>query len=71
MTAMQIKKEIFLFCSLIVISIGLLIAADFSKPSQECSPTQGKFIKCCQETLQPKVESPWNFIASGLFHLTA
>ena len=71
---MQIKKEIFLFCSLIVLSISLLIAADFSPKTSACPTQKSKTMQCCCEKTQPKIESkmesPWNFITSSLLHLS-
>ncbi|MEO8771470.1 MAG: hypothetical protein ABI402_15345 [Ferruginibacter sp.] len=67
---MQVKKEILLFCALIVLSISLLIAATPSSNS-DCTVVKGKKLNCCcQEKTKDKAESPWNFITSGIFHFS-
>ncbi|MEO6671359.1 MAG: hypothetical protein ABIN36_17885 [Ferruginibacter sp.] len=68
---MQIKKEIVLFCALILLSISLLIAASPSSDS-ECIAKQGNELNCsCEEKMKDRAESPWNFITSGIFHFSA
>jgi len=69
---MQLKKEILLFCSLGILSICLLIAADFSKVDKEaCIKKPNEPIKCCE--IKPTVtsESPLNFIARGILHISS
>lgn len=67
---MQIRKEIFLFLALIVLSAGLLLAANISSKTYECPQLQRKKVNCCQEIMKSKTESPWNYITSGILHLS-
>lgn len=68
---MQIKKEILLFCLLIVLSVSLLVAADVSSKKNECLPGPAKSTECCcKEPVKSKTESPWNFITGGVLHLS-
>ncbi len=68
---MQIRKELTLFCALILLSVCLLYAAagpvdDLTQCSKKETP-----VKCCQQQNKLKTESPWNFITRGILHLSA
>jgi len=69
---MQIKKGLLLFCILLVLSLGLLIAADRKKtcipspaPLKECKLP----LNCCQSTTPHPNITPWNFFTEGLLHI--
>jgi hypothetical protein len=61
---MQPKKAIFLFYTLLLISAGVLIAAD-QVPTQDKAP-----MKCCKKYTPNKATSPWNFITEGILHFS-
>lgn len=67
---MQIKKEIFLFCCLVVLTISLLIASSKTPAPAACNATPDKNLNCCQGTQTNKAESPLDFISTGIFHLS-
>jgi len=68
---MQIKKEILLFFSLVLLCITLITAADFTKDSVvSCDPKANPEQNCCKTEPQKGVNaSPWNFITQGILHL--
>ena len=70
---MQIKKEILLFFTLVLLCITLIMAADFStKSSENCTVPGKSSTNCCKNYTQPNNSiSPWNFITQGILHLTA
>ncbi|HPH84267.1 MAG TPA: hypothetical protein PLC48_02370 [Ferruginibacter sp.] len=69
---MQLKKEILLFCSLGIFSICLLIAADFKKADKEaCIQKPSQPVKCCEMKTKITPESPLNFIARGILHISS
>jgi len=70
---MQIKKEILLFFTLILLCITLIMAADISKENTvdpknpETCPSN-----CCKNYIRNDTDtSPWNFITQGLLHFSA
>jgi len=65
MTAMQLKKEILLFYTLLIISAGVLIAAE-RIPLKEPKAT----MKCCKRPQPAKSTSPLNFITEGILHFS-
>jgi hypothetical protein len=69
---MQIRKEIMLFCCLLLLSISLLVASagDPSVPPAKDSRCD-KRVNCCRKPQPVNHESPWNFLSHGLFHLSA
>ncbi len=70
---MQIKKELLLFCSLVLICISLIMAENNIKESPEnCNlPVNAPLISCKNEIKNSVPVSPWNFITQGIFHLVA
>lgn len=69
---MQIKKEILLFFTLVILCITLIMAADFSKKTTEnCSVSSNSPTICCKTGKQNSSNtSPWNFITQGVLHYT-
>ena len=69
---MQIKKEILLFFTLVLLCITLIMAADYStKPLEKCTGPGKSPTNCCKNYTQPANSiSPWNFITQGILHLT-
>jgi hypothetical protein len=69
---MQIKKEIFSICILILICLSLVVAAGFDKtPASNC-PIQAPSVKeCCKKEQDNSKISPWNFITQGIFHFSS
>jgi hypothetical protein len=67
---MQIKKELLLFCLLILFSAGLLIASNISEKSESCTESPAKPLNCCQDKGKSKAVSPWYFITGGILHLS-
>ncbi len=67
---MQIKKEIFLFFTLVILCITLIIAADLSKkPTENCSIQGNSRVICCKTGIKNNSNtSPWNFITQGVLH---
>jgi hypothetical protein len=69
---MQIKKELALFCALILLSVCLLYAAAGPTDDLTQCSIKGTPVKCCQQQQNKlKTESPWNFITRGILHLSA
>ena len=70
---MQIKKEILLFLSLVLLCITLIMAADFSKTTpQKCNAPAGSPTNCCKNYQKTNSNTlPWNFITEGILHLIA
>jgi hypothetical protein len=70
---MQIKKEILLFFSLVLLCITLLMAADtFKETPQKCDPAAVPGNNCCKIYKEENADaSPWNFITRGILHLIA
>lgn len=69
---MQIKKEILLFFTLVILCITLIMAADLSKKTTEnCSvPGNSPAICCKNAPINNSNISPWNFITQGVLHFT-
>ncbi|MEJ7627661.1 MAG: hypothetical protein WKF35_12415 [Ferruginibacter sp.] len=60
---MQVKKELLLFCTILILSITLLIAAGVNKspltPVKKCS----KPSQCCHKPDEPHPNAtPWNLL---------
>ncbi len=70
---MQIRKEILLFLSLVLLCITLIMAADFSaKPAVKCDMPGAPTSPCCKNYIKNSSNiSPWNFITEGILHLTS
>lgn len=69
---MQIKKELLLFCTLLVLSLGLLVASDLNKtpasPAKKCKTHS----KCCRKVAVPHPNAtPWNFLTEGMLHIAS
>jgi hypothetical protein len=69
---MRIRKELLLFCALLVLSFALLVGVGQAKtPDPAIQRCKGP-SKCCQETSRPQPQiSPWNFITEGVLHIAA
>ncbi|MEP7164895.1 MAG: hypothetical protein ABI741_09375 [Ferruginibacter sp.] len=69
---MQIKKEILLFFTLVLLCITLLMAADYStKTPANCSMIGPSTPGCCKNYIKNNSNtSPWNFITQGILHLS-
>jgi len=70
---MQIKKEILLFFSLVLLCITLIMAADYSKETTgNCTVPGSSPNNCCKNYQKNNSNtSPWNFITQGILHFTA
>lgn len=62
---MRLKKEILLFYTLLIVSTGILIAAD-QVPCKEIKAP----VKCCKQVNPAKATSPWNFITEGILRFS-
>ena len=65
---MQVKKEMLLFCTLLVLSLGLLVASDLRTgvSKEKClNPS-----KCCRQIpiVHPNA-TPWNLLTEGMLHI--
>jgi hypothetical protein len=65
---MQIRKELFLFCILLLFSIGLLVAANTElDPSKPCANNS----KDCKSTVPDSGVSPWMFLTEGFLRIAS
>lgn len=69
---MQIQKELLLFCTLLVLSLGLLVAVDLNKTPGSSSKKCKNPSKCCRKVAVPHPNAtPWNFLTESMLHIAA
>ncbi len=65
---MHLRKDILLFYLLVVISVGVIIAAD--QPVQQGVPKKAG-VKCCKLPKATGTTMPLNTLAEGIFRINA
>ena len=67
---MQIHKEMLLFCTLLVLSLGLLIASNLKKIPDPPAENSHNCSKCChKEVISHSNATPWNILTEGMLHI--
>lgn len=66
---MQLKKEILLFYILLIVSAGVIIAADKEQPQK--LPVKKAGLKCCKLPKPSPSAAPLNTITEGILRYKA
>ncbi len=66
---MQLKKEILLFYILLIVSVGVIIAAD--KEQSQKLPVKKPGLKCCNLPKPSPSAAPLNTITEGILRYKA